>query len=817
MRLKLKHITLSLSLLTLAVACKEEEAISINTPSEGKTPIELSVGVNSPSSITRAQFTNGTTNTDFGGDTKVFILMQSDKEVDAQNKTVVHGGLEYTGTRENTLYTVSRGDIEYNTDKTKLIFDDKNQKYWDDAHARSTQLTLWAVAQRVVEPEADGKWKTITFQKLTGENSNDPSISETSAAGFNTTNRNDWQSERIYPAIYSWSVGNPAQNQTDKTLIYQDLLFSNNISYNAEKSWADNRLKFDFDDTHKFPASTELKFYHAMSKITIKLIAGDGFKKDGSDFSLAKSTIDKLDGFNTRGLFNIKDGEFQMIHDHASITTIPCSEPNTSNNPYYTLEFLAIPNIHEFMVTQRSKQSDAKDEYSRFVKDKKDLTNDADVMMQFTIDNNTYKITSDALFDALMQHNDDGTQKDVAISGATKKTGTGADESMGTYIPLEAGKNYVFTFKVSKSKISGITAQVVDWETVEANDIPASNARIRLQLEDRGTPVASGVDFYRTKDAGNSDITDTYKGYKWETGYEKGTGNFSENTWIPTNWYWNNNTEYYHFRAVGEKKDSNPTAPSVSNNAFTLTAGETYNDYIWGAPFKELDSPTPSANTTKIVYSNTYGFDGTYNGSDDNTHQIYHGIGPTPDPIKLLMFHMMSEVTIKVQSVTGDAAVQLTNGDDKTTIKFENIHTTGSVALGNGLVSTTGEATTSKITMSTTANQWLYGAIPQNLDGPTTAATDDVILVITTPDHNEYRVSMKDVKVSTVNTANIANPYRQVGGTGADMDKYIINRWYPGFKYEYTFVLSKKKIEDITATVVNWETVTADDETVQIK
>lgn len=803
MRLKLKHITLSLSLLTLAVACKEEEAISINTPSEGKTPIELSVGVNSPSSITRAQFTNGTTNTDFGGNTKVFILMQSDKEVD------VHGGLEYTGTRANTLYTVSRGDIEYNTDKTKLIFDDKNQKYWDDAHARSTQLTLWAVAQRVVEPEADGKWKTITFQKLTGENSNYPSISETSAAGFNTTNRNDWQSERIYPAIYSWSVGNPAQNQTDKTLIYQDLLFSNNISYNAEKNWADNRLKFDFNDTHKFPASTELKFYHAMSKITIKLIAGDGFKKDGSDFSLAKSTIDKLDGFNTRGLFNIKDGEFQMIHQSEPITTIPCTE-NTNNNPYYTLEALVIPNIHEFMLSQRTTEKpDLKDENSRFVID------GANTMMEFTIDNNTYKISSKQLFDALMQHDASGNQTDP-VPNATKKTGTGDDSSMGTYIPLEAGKNYVFTFKVSKSKINGITAQVVNWETVEANDIPASNARIRLQLEDRGTPVASGVDFYRTKDAGNSDITDTYKGYKWETGYEKGTGNFSENTWQPTNWYWNDNTEYYHFRAVGEKKDSDPVAPAVTSNAFTLTAGETYSDYIWGAPFKELDSPTPSDNTTKIVYSNTYGFDGTYNGSDDNTHQIYHGIGPTPDPIKLLMFHMMSEVTIKVQSVTGDAAVQLTNGDDKTTIKFENIHTTGSVALGNGLVSTRGEATTSNITMSTTANQWLYGAIPQNLDGPTTAATDDVILVITTPDHNEYRVSMKDVKVSTVNTANIANPYRQVGGTGADMDKYIINRWYPGFKYEYTFVLSKKKIEDITATVVNWETVTAEDE-VQIQ
>ena len=75
---------------------------------------------------------------------------------------------------------------------------------------------------------------------------------------------------------------------------------------------------------------------------------------------------------------------------------------------------------------------------------------------------------------------------------------------------------------------------------------------------------------------------------------------------------------------------------------------------------------------------------------------------------------------------------------------------------------------------------------------------------------------MKDVKVTAVYTAIIANPYSQVGGEGADKDKYIIDSWYPGFKYVYTFTLSKKKIEDITATIVNWETVTADDE-VQIQ
>lgn len=798
MRLKLKHITLSLSLLTLAVACKEEEAISINTPSEGKTPIELSVGgVDTPSpALTRAVITTPKENmSNFDAITNIYFVMKSEYDTDNPD----------FGGAQTTKYAVSRGKVAAGS--SEIEFDDTNKKYWDDAHARSTMLTLWAYAQK-----RDNYWSNCKFEKENPNWDNSDPLTKFIDDEFNTTKKEDvaWRTERIVPAIKVWMVSQDVQ-QSETSVNEQDLMFSNNLANNGTDK--DNRLKFGVPTTGKFPTGENAKmiFYHAMSKITVKIVAGDGFtaSSTSNDFNISSDNV-ILKGFNTSGTFHIGDGMFEYINGQ---TDTKMWLNTTNKNPYpavyYTYEALAIPNVH-------GNVDGLTDTNSRFVKGENDLTDDKDVMMQFTIDNNTYKITSDALFDALMQHDASGNQTDP-VPNATKKTGTEADASMGTYIPLEAGKNYVFTFKVSKSKINGITAQVVNWETVEANDIPASNARIKLQLEDRGTAVTSGVDFYRTKDSGNSVITDTYKGYKWETGYQKGTGDFSGNTWQPTNWYWNDNTEYYHFRAVGEKKDSDPVAPAVTSNAFTLTAGETYSDYIWGAPFKELDSPTPSANTTKIVYSNTYGFDGTYNGSDDNTHQIYHGIGPTPDPIKLLMFHMMSEVTIKVQSVTGDAAVQLTNGDDKTTIKFENIHTTGSVALGNGLVSTRGEATTSNITMSTTANQWLYGAIPQNLDGPTTAATDDVILVITTPDHNEYRVSMKDVKVSTVNTANIANPYnRQVGGTGADMDKYIINRWYPGFKYEYTFVLSKKKIEDITATVVNWETVTAEDE-VQIQ
>ena len=82
-----------------------------------------------------------------------------------------------------------------------------------------------------------------------------------------------------------------------------------------------------------------------------------------------------------------------------------------------------------------------------------------------------------------------------------------------------------------------------------------------------------------------------------------------------------------------------------------------------------------------------------------------------------------------------------------------------------------------------------------------------MVLEITTPDKNLYKVAMKDVIRTSYTNNNIENPYSDGK----------INYWYPGFKYEYTFTLSKKKIENITATILDWEKVTAGDDNVQIQ
>ena len=214
-------------------------------------------------------------------------------------------------------------------------------------------------------------------------------------------------------------------------------------------------------------------------------------------------------------------------------------------------------------------------------------------------------------------------------------------------------------------------------------------------------------------------------------------------------------------------------------------------------------------NNFKFIYDKDNGFN--VNNADVNASksQIYQAIGPSEDPIKLILFHMMSEVTFELKS-TGSSdpdyvEIGTGEGTSHTTLKMKNFNKDGRVLMGNGLVEVTG--TKNDVTLSSTltsnANSYTYGVVPQDLTG--------VQVVITTPDHNEYIVNMKDVVATTVSETNIKNPYTADGN-----GKFKIDRWYPGFKYTYTFKLKKKGI-DIKVTILDWETVTAGDDNVQIQ
>jgi len=81
-----------------------------------------------------------------------------------------------------------------------------------------------------------------------------------------------------------------------------------------------------------------------------------------------------------------------------------------------------------------------------------------------------------------------------------------------------------------------------------------------------------------------------------------------------------------------------------------------------------------------------------------------------------------------------------------------------------------------------------------------------------TANSNLYEVNMADMVAETVGNNLIKNPY-STNGSGM----YVIDRWYPNYKYIYTFKLTKTGISLISATLTDWEDVNAKEEEVQIK
>lgn len=561
-----------------------------------------------------------------------------------------------------------------------------------------------------------------------------------------------WSNIAISPTIVDWTV---SDNQTTATLRDEDLCYSNNISKYTDGTEQDKRLKFN-SSTRKFDHGN-LCFYHALSWITFEIIR-DTESFTAQEFQFATGTNIKLTNFYTKNTeFDIPTGEFTGTYSSQVIQTMAQRATATTGSAF-TLDALVMPTTNMNSTTKGD--------------------------IHLIIANNEYNLSKKELLDKIQ-----ASDKASHLIDGEK---------------LKPGVHYVFKLRIGKTKIKDITAKILDWETVTADTHTPSNAKVILNLEDRGTKQDAYI--YRaaetTTNITGDILSEAGKGYVWDTGYEGPNAYTASGNTLNSTWYWPDNKTFYHFRAIAPQSAPAPTTVG-DKDCVALASGDSYTDVCWGAPFPEMEPGNPSSNTTKFVYSLTNGFAGT------DGHQIHYAIGATESPLKLLLFHVMSDVTFKISSVTGDAAVDLGDGTStKTKIKLKNIYTEGRVQLGNGLVLGSGTQTgthTFPLQGGTTLKWSNYGAIPQSLAG--------VVLEITTPDNNHYLIDLASVKASASNISskNVQNPYAIVDG------KCIINRWYPDYKYTYSFTLSKKGVAGITCTILEWEEVTADDEVTQIQ
>ena len=735
---------LAVCLLTLS-ACSTNETLTDSPIDQSKTPIELTVGIVGENTATpRAQTRTITNDNPYGQAATAFT--------EATNLFMVMKSEHATDGTKAAKYTRSIGSVTGSTEAYNAVsFGTGYQRYWEDSYSRDSKVSVYSAC-------VPGKNTALTI------------------GGSDSYNQNNytWSTEAISPTIV-WpmlSVSSPA-TQDESFLANQDLCFSNNVS-------DDNRIDFNSSNNQFNPR--RMYFHHALTKVTFKIKRGDGFT--GANFAFTESGKNiVLTGFNTSGTLDISTGVFSSINT-AAINALSLTDHRSEASPAfeYELTCLMLPGS-----TLNGSDKDALDK------------------IYFTIDENKYHITKSQLATALVNET-------TALVNAMLSDGS--TPALDDY-KMRPGVHYIFTMTVSKSQISNLSAAVVGWETVTADEVAPSNARISVTLLENGDKQTGNATFDLFRSANTNTgttIDDDWTSYAWATGYidnkailvyDSNSQTYTATSDGNTPWYWLDNRTFYHFRTLKPKTDDTwkvKLDETDANNNFeyielmgapySTTVANSYRDVCWGAPFNDA---------TTITYDpSTNGFNGT------TTYQISKAIGPTTATINMNTFHMMSDVTIKLTTTDGTDAVTLSGA----TVKLTPVYNTGTVKMGNGLItpggSTTINGTVSQVG-STNTYQWRYGFVPQSLAS--------VVLTITTTDNNQYIINMEDM-VAAVNSTIIANPYTE---TSSGSHKYTINYWYPNFNYTYNFKLKKTGIEAVTATLTEWGAIVADEETVVIQ
>lgn len=774
----------------LATSCSDNEMAEPITPDGQKEMISFSMGMgdDTPAMAKRA----ARASYGFEKETRILMRIQSDDNVDA------NGNHRYT----KTLATAGKRGVNPSTGDDKQFstvtpIGGAYNRYWDDAFGRNAHLSVFAVA--IPNRNTDGIWKS----DVTGQ-WNENALQGKADGWDETPNNNQIQ----------WAV---STNQTSTTLEDEDLVYSRNIRKGAGDDEA-GRYVWDFGnsayvpnvelpipdkngDNHftadrmRFTLSNEsdptspgkfdkghLIFNHALSRLSITIKSGEGFDA-ANKFVLSSAGVQALD-MNYSGKLDVSTGQWEGVTPTPTITTQPTVVRPSGSTLYasYKTSMQMLPG---------------------YAFNNGNNTN----VLQFTIDDNTYYITQDLIFNAL---------KDKASANGLSETETAK-------YTMEQGKNYVLTITVNKTKIESLTATLADWVDVTAAKEELYNSYVTLSLKNTEGTACENFDLYRlgvgdgkihTTETETDKTADAYKNYEWFGNYtdkaslSKAADYETSKNWTTT-WFFDDNKTFYHFRTVNQGTVIKGKDADDTDDYFEIHDGKVNEvDPHWGAPFTKLtDGKT-------LAYTTDHGYD------VDNTHRIHPAIGSTKNAIAIQEFHMLSEIRVIVKTKKDEAkgGVKLYDdtkvGDNQyTSVTLYQFARNGQVKMGNGLVTAQAPYDHSQpLTRPETfiapdpdpdptdivTNAFTWRVVPQTLSRGDNK-TDKVAIKIQTPDNNLY-YCIDDLSEIPVN--GTSNP---------------IDYWLPNHSYTYTFIISKKGIDQITCTVANWIPVIANDKDITLE
>lgn len=718
---------LILATVLVASACSSDIKDDIqNIDPSTKTAITF-VGQDNSARLSRAGFAENT---------QIAMHIRSTK--DASN-------IRETRTWATAQEDKTQSDVSFSNIKAPS---DDNVRYWDDAFGRAAKLSVFAVAVPGKADVTNGADDKTLIDHLAGSTS--------------------WSTVALSEKI-EWTV---SRDQSGADAIpNEDLTYSNNIkehgeggakSYNYSTSAYDiiqgGELQFRLKDESfkdgpgKFDQGN-LKFNHALSRVTINLVKGTGYG-DGS-FIFATDTNVKILNVPTSGTLNIETGAWT---DTVSLGITKMATTTLAAGAKYSLVAQIIPG---------------------YVINDNDDTN----VLEFIIDDNKYFITQDMMFEAL-----DGK------SGITEKT--------ATTITMEKGRNYVFNITVGKSKIINVTATLEPWTDVIAEDQTMDNSHITLDLfENASGSACNNFDLYRLNDASAEINTGASTAKNWGGNYtDKASLTQSGSKW-ETSWFFENNKSFYHFRTV-DQGTTIKESDTDEDDYFEIESGaQASHDYHWGAPFI-------SSTTSPIQYDKAKGYTDFLSpaiGATNSTINLteLHMMSN----INVVLRTTKTSNAVDLEVGTDQCEVTLTHFYANGQVKIGNglVTTTGSLTASAAFTKPDAGIDATDAAYKKTG-AFTFAAVPQALTR--TEGTEHYVgITIKTPDNNQYYVVQKLSEIKA--TAN--------GGSQNQVTDSEIDFWYPNHSYTYTFTLTKAGINDVTCTVSDWVYVTADNQDISLE
>lgn len=787
--MKINQIIYTLTTLSLLTACSDDLLSPTHTVGEANNAITLRAGINEGSTGVQTRAIDGNHNpisNEIGGGHKTLdagtkLRLRVDGtwlgKGSGSDYSLPHGKVTNNAATQTTTATVG---AETATDSKHNNIELDPKLYWDDYGTAdpANRETPNGTAQNGTGGREKGL--TIYGVAVDGYKSNSTTFDLPSELSNLDITQSAWQS-------LSWTLD---QDQKTNDWKNKDLLISNNVKTAAD---ADGTLKFDdLYPTKKAEASDLLEFTHAMSKITVRLIAGDGFPTDATGtvgattkkFRTAPEV--KLTGdegnastnawANTKCNVNVETGDISNVTTPAVITMLQGTVPETQKTQYTAIyEGLVVPGS----IFGAPKIVDSKEVYP--------------VIARINADGNIYYVTSEKI-----------RAKMLELNPSTNYT-------------TESGKNYIIQVTVNKTEIK-VTATVTNWIDVTAAPVePEINVSVDWTTTE-GASSVNGFSFYRSESSNginkgySAGLTPVNNFYPAEAIASKPANDATTNQWPfknsneePVHLFWPTHNTHYQFRGVWPQTitttGDNPTAPRVrklSNDDETQVIDIKNVAYAPSSYPSDLMIARPEfTGTTDPLCKNS-------ETGHTQKHLYSEGICAVNGLVTMNFRYVMSQVEVILET-SGDDSPNKVKLDANTKVDIVNVYNNGYVKLGDREIGYTDTQqsqtyTLDRVTGNGNELKRHSAILPQAFIQETAGASTNTRFKITvTNDDNTTDVYYADIK-----------PIKKKGTT---TDELVApnGKWESGVHYIYTLLLTKTEIK-VTATLTDWVSVEASDD-----